>query len=430
MDAWNPDQLKRMQAGGNGNLNNFLAQYGVSKHTDIKEKYNSKAAEFYRDKIRAAVDGRPYTPPPPSAVPASLPRPKSFAGSRSNAPDWDDWGAEPSPGRPTHSASSMALHGSSGGGDGGNSEYSLAQLNASASAKEDFFSRKIAENASRPEGLAPNQGGKYVGFGSTPALAPRRSSQGPANVEDVTEMISRGLSGLGTIAGQAATVAKEKAVILNHSLREAGVTDTLGQTANVAAEKTKEYGTKGWSLLKNAYAAAASTIEQTAAQQGFKVDLGSRNVADSNRMASGAGSYSRIGAGPPPAFDDEDEGWGASGGSSFQRNESQSHRQSYQQGGGGQGPPHRSESAYQGRNNEEWGTDNWGSNVGESAPAPGGARSSHATGNGGGGGGAGQGGAWIGWDDSQSPTAGGGGNVVSGAGGGGGAKNDDDWGKW
>ena len=42
MDAWNPDQLKRMQCGGNGSLNSFLAQYGVTKHVDIKEKYNSK----------------------------------------------------------------------------------------------------------------------------------------------------------------------------------------------------------------------------------------------------------------------------------------------------------------------------------------------------------------------------------------------------
>jgi ADP-ribosylation factor GTPase-activating protein 1 len=52
MDAWNPDQLKRMQAGGNDKLNNFFAQYGVSKHTEIREKYNSKAAEFFREKIR------------------------------------------------------------------------------------------------------------------------------------------------------------------------------------------------------------------------------------------------------------------------------------------------------------------------------------------------------------------------------------------
>ena len=45
MDAWSSEQLKKMQLGGNDALNNFLKKYGVDKHTDIKEKYNSPAAE-------------------------------------------------------------------------------------------------------------------------------------------------------------------------------------------------------------------------------------------------------------------------------------------------------------------------------------------------------------------------------------------------
>ena len=45
MDAWSGDQLKKMQLGGNDALNAFLAKYSVDKFTDIKEKYNSQAAE-------------------------------------------------------------------------------------------------------------------------------------------------------------------------------------------------------------------------------------------------------------------------------------------------------------------------------------------------------------------------------------------------
>jgi hypothetical protein len=45
MDSWSPDQLKRMQLGGNDALNNFFQKYGVEKTVDIKEKYNTKAAE-------------------------------------------------------------------------------------------------------------------------------------------------------------------------------------------------------------------------------------------------------------------------------------------------------------------------------------------------------------------------------------------------
>ncbi len=48
MDSWSQDQLKKMQAGGNGKLNAFLAQYGVDKYMDIGDKYNTKAAEVRR----------------------------------------------------------------------------------------------------------------------------------------------------------------------------------------------------------------------------------------------------------------------------------------------------------------------------------------------------------------------------------------------
>jgi hypothetical protein len=45
MDSWNPDQLKKMQAGGNGKMNAFFKQYGVDKHVEVREKYNARAAE-------------------------------------------------------------------------------------------------------------------------------------------------------------------------------------------------------------------------------------------------------------------------------------------------------------------------------------------------------------------------------------------------
>ena len=36
MDSWSAIQLKKMQAGGNGDLNAFLKKYGIEKHTDPK----------------------------------------------------------------------------------------------------------------------------------------------------------------------------------------------------------------------------------------------------------------------------------------------------------------------------------------------------------------------------------------------------------
>ncbi len=40
---------------------------------------------------------------------------------------------------------------------GTKSEYTRSQLESSAAAKEDFFARQMASNASKPEGVAPSQ---------------------------------------------------------------------------------------------------------------------------------------------------------------------------------------------------------------------------------------------------------------------------------
>lgn len=45
MDSWSAIQLSKMQCGGNEQLNSIMQQYGLSKHTPIKEKYFSKIAE-------------------------------------------------------------------------------------------------------------------------------------------------------------------------------------------------------------------------------------------------------------------------------------------------------------------------------------------------------------------------------------------------
>ena len=70
-------------------------------------------------------------------------------------------------------------------------------------------------------------------------------------------MFSKGLSSLGSLAGSAAHAAKERAAQAH-----------LDQAAAQAAEKAREVGTKGWSLLKSAYATAAGVVEQAAAQVG------------------------------------------------------------------------------------------------------------------------------------------------------------------
>eukprot|EP00884_Botryococcus_braunii_P022600 jgi/Botrbrau1/9023/Bobra.0376s0001.1 len=282
MDSWSADQLKRMQLGGNDALNSFFLKYGVEKTVDIKEKYNSKAAEIYRDKIRAEIEGRPFTAPPPSSVVAIKgPERSGSRGNLSNGrstpsrnDEWDDWGESGSSRMKTNR--SLGSMSNDSGQD--HSEYTKAQYEASATRKDEFFARKMRENANKPEGLAPSQGGKFVGFGSSPPPAARRAGSGPLAVDDVTQMLSKGLSQLGTVAGSATQT-------VSQHLREAQV----AETAAVVAEKGREVTKKSWNFLKGAYATVASQVEQVARENGYKVDLGSRALDESMRRGSAGG---------------------------------------------------------------------------------------------------------------------------------------------
>lgn len=60
MDTWSEKHQKIMQLGGNGAFKKFAIEQGIDKFS-IQEKYNTVAAEYYRNKIKAAYDNA--TPP-------------------------------------------------------------------------------------------------------------------------------------------------------------------------------------------------------------------------------------------------------------------------------------------------------------------------------------------------------------------------------
>ncbi|KAM0931276.1 hypothetical protein ACQ4PT_000347 [Festuca glaucescens] len=61
----------------------------------------------------------------------------------------------------------------------------------------------MPENESKPQGIPPSQGGKYVGFGSTPPPSANRNN-GAAQGGDVMQVISQGLGRLSLVAASAA----------------------------------------------------------------------------------------------------------------------------------------------------------------------------------------------------------------------------------
>jgi ADP-ribosylation factor GTPase-activating protein 1 len=79
MDSWTDKQLALMKKGGNSNCNDYLKARGIDPKTPIKAKYESDAAQLYKEVLKARVEGRPE----PTTLPTPQPKPTSSSGPSS-----------------------------------------------------------------------------------------------------------------------------------------------------------------------------------------------------------------------------------------------------------------------------------------------------------------------------------------------------------
>ncbi|CAD1475629.1 unnamed protein product, partial [Heterotrigona itama] len=148
MDKWKDLELEKMRVGGNKNAREFFElQPDWDDSMSITQKYNTKAAALYRDKI------------------ATLARGESWSPTTSTAKDFQ---------APMYSENQQDY--SSYQSDITNS-YQNFNSNNCKSQTEAFFARKQTENANRPDNIPPSQGGKYGGFGYQMNPPPRSTSQ-------------------------------------------------------------------------------------------------------------------------------------------------------------------------------------------------------------------------------------------------------------
>lgn len=57
MDCWKPVHLKMMEHGGNKRFTEFLREHKVPEDMPIRQKYRTRAAEWYRDNLQALAEG-------------------------------------------------------------------------------------------------------------------------------------------------------------------------------------------------------------------------------------------------------------------------------------------------------------------------------------------------------------------------------------
>lgn len=150
MDKWKDIELEKMKVGGNQRAREFLdAQSDYDDTMSIQQKYNTKAAALYRDKISTLAQGKPWSIETSAAQNYSgslVTGSSSHSSSRSNnsssissSKSYQDFSGNGSGGGYQNGGS---------GSDGGYQNFNTPEFRDQ---KESFFNRLQDENLSRPE---------------------------------------------------------------------------------------------------------------------------------------------------------------------------------------------------------------------------------------------------------------------------------------
>lgn len=164
MDAFKPVEIERMRLGGNDNWKKFFDEHedtqmrGLSwDDATIAERYNGVVGEEWKERLSAKVEGKEYVPGEKKSTPALQTKGLAAGGN-------------------SGSRAATPLSGTA------NNRPQSPSASGKVKVDDKYFEGLGAANASRPEDLPPNQGGKYAGFGNTPA--PKQEKELP-KLEDL-----------------------------------------------------------------------------------------------------------------------------------------------------------------------------------------------------------------------------------------------------
>ncbi|XP_063070923.1 ADP-ribosylation factor GTPase-activating protein 1 [Engraulis encrasicolus] len=207
MDKWKDVELEKMKAGGNEKFRLFLElQDDYDPNWNMQEKYNSKAAALFRDKVITEADG------------------KEWSLENSSAKDWTP---------PQNKTGLSSSHRSGGPGQ--------SSGQPSDKAFEDWLSDDV--NSYQSGGGYGGQENRYVGFGNT--VNPPKKDEDTWN--NAMSSLYTGWSSFTVGASKFASVAKDNTVKLaNQATLKAS---ELGQTLNENVIKPTQEKVKEGKLL-------------------------------------------------------------------------------------------------------------------------------------------------------------------------------------
>lgn len=157
MDLFKPEEVLRMEKGGNDNLKSYFEANHVDLLLPPKLKYDNYVAEDYKEKLTCLVEGRDFVAKDhggetlPTSESAAVPASASVP-ARSVSPSIAT-NSEPIQSR----------------------RQPLKVSSDQRQKNEAYFAELGTKNNSRPDDVPPSQGGKFSGFGNTPAPAGKGS---------------------------------------------------------------------------------------------------------------------------------------------------------------------------------------------------------------------------------------------------------------
>ncbi|XP_061778549.1 ADP-ribosylation factor GTPase-activating protein 1 isoform X2 [Nerophis ophidion] len=205
MDKWKDIELEKMKAGGNGKFHLFLElQDDYNPNWTLQEKYNSRAAALFRDKVATLAEGKEWSLETSSAKNWTSPQPKTSLSS-------------------SHRSGATSAK----SGD---------------KAFEDWLSDDVNSYQSGG-GYSGNQENRYVGFGNT--VSPEKKEEDFLN--NAMSSIYSGWSSFTVGATKFASIAKDNtSKLANQATLKA---TELGQTINENVIKPTQEKVKDGKLL-------------------------------------------------------------------------------------------------------------------------------------------------------------------------------------
>ncbi|XP_019492913.1 PREDICTED: ADP-ribosylation factor GTPase-activating protein 1 isoform X6 [Hipposideros armiger] len=300
MDKWKDIELEKMKAGGNAKFQQFLeSQEDFDPGWSLQEKYSSKAAALFRDKVATEAEGKQWSLESSSAQNWTPPQPRTLPSTAQRA---------------------------------------SGPLQSSTVSSDKAFEDWLNEDLSSYQGA---QESRYVGFGNT--APPQKRDDDFLN--SAMSSLYSGWSSFATGASKFASAAKEGATKFGSQASQKA--SELGHSLNenvLRPAQEKGVGSKGWRDVTTFFSGKADDssdrlpegqgYQSSSVDQSFWETFGNADPAKAHRSPS-SDSWTCADASAEKRSSDSWDVWGSGSASNSKSSDHSDVGEAW--GGGGEG---------------------------------------------------------------------------------------------